>query len=56
MIPDLQLARDTGADLVDLDPAGAMDVELYWQQWRVAGPTLERVGRAVQATAAQFLR
>lgn len=56
MIPDLQLARDTGADLADLDPAGGMDVELYWQQWRVAGPTLERVARAVQATAAQFLR
>jgi LysR family transcriptional regulator, chromosome initiation inhibitor len=55
MIPDLQLARDTGADLVDLDPAGGMDVELYWQQWRVAGPTLERVTRAVQATAAQYL-
>jgi LysR family transcriptional regulator (chromosome initiation inhibitor) len=56
MIPDLQLAQDTGADLVDLDPAGGMDVELYWQQWRVAGPTLERVARAVQATAAHFLR
>jgi LysR family transcriptional regulator, chromosome initiation inhibitor len=56
MIPDLQLAQDPGADLVDLDPAGAMDVELYWQQWRVAGPTLERVAQAVQATAAQFLR
>jgi len=56
MILDLQLARDTGADLVDLDPTGGMDVELYWQQWRVAGPTLERVARAVQATAAQFLR
>jgi LysR family transcriptional regulator (chromosome initiation inhibitor) len=56
MIPDLQLARDAGADLADLDPAGGMDVELYWQQWRVAGPTLERVARAVQATAAQFLR
>ncbi len=56
MILDLQLARDTGADLVDLDPTGGMDVELYWQQWRVAGPTVERVARAVQATAAQFLR
>jgi LysR family transcriptional regulator (chromosome initiation inhibitor) len=56
MIPDLQLARDTGADLTDLDPTGGMDVELYWQQWRVAGPTLEHVARAVQATAVQFLR
>jgi LysR family transcriptional regulator (chromosome initiation inhibitor) len=56
MIPDLQLARDTGADLADLDPAGGMDVELYWQQWRVAGPALERVAQAVQAAAAQFLR
>jgi LysR family transcriptional regulator, chromosome initiation inhibitor len=55
MIPDLQLPRDTGAGLVDLDPAGRMDVELYWQQWRVAGPTLDRVAQAVQATAAQYL-
>ncbi len=56
MIPDLQLAQDTGADLVDLDPAGEMDVELYWQQWRVAGPALEPVTRAVQSAAARFLR
>jgi LysR family transcriptional regulator (chromosome initiation inhibitor) len=56
MIPDLQLVQDPGADLVDLDPAGAMDVELYWQQWRVAGPTLERISQAVQATATQYLR
>jgi LysR family transcriptional regulator (chromosome initiation inhibitor) len=56
MIPDLQLARDAGADLVDLDPAGGMDVELYWQQWRVAGPALERVARTVQAAAERFLR
>jgi LysR family transcriptional regulator (chromosome initiation inhibitor) len=56
MIPDLQLARHAGAGLVDLDPVGGMDVELFWQQWRVAGPTLERVAQAVQATAAQFLR
>jgi LysR family transcriptional regulator (chromosome initiation inhibitor) len=55
MIPDLQLAQDTGADLVDLDPAGGMDVELYWQQWRVAGPALEPVARAAQAAAARFL-
>jgi LysR family transcriptional regulator (chromosome initiation inhibitor) len=56
MIPDLQLAREGGTDLVDLDPAGGLDVELYWQQWRVAGPTLERVAQAVQTAAAQFLR
>ena len=56
MIPDLQLARETNGDLVDLDPAGGMDVELYWQQWRVAGPALERVARTVQAAAERFLR
>jgi hypothetical protein len=33
-----------------------MDVELYWQQWRVAGPALERVARTVQAAAERFLR
>ena len=51
MVPDLQ-ARDVTAELVDLDPAGAVDVVLYWQQWRLRSPTLDRVREAVLAAAA----
>ncbi|MDA8297590.1 MAG: ArgP/LysG family DNA-binding transcriptional regulator [Actinomycetota bacterium] len=33
MLPDLQLSGIEGT--VDLDPGGAIDVVLYWQQWRL---------------------
>jgi LysR family transcriptional regulator (chromosome initiation inhibitor) len=56
MVPDLQAEDDLREDrLVDLDPGGQVDVELYWQQWRVAGPTLERVAAAVRTAAAAAL-
>jgi LysR family transcriptional regulator, chromosome initiation inhibitor len=48
MVPDLQLAQ-AGYDLVDLDPAGAADVVLHWQQWRLRSPSLDRVAAAVLA-------
>ncbi len=54
MVPDLQ-ARDLRADLVELDPAGAVDVPLYWQQWRLRSVTLDRVRDAVLAAAAREL-
>lgn len=50
MALDLQLAR-TGYDLVDLDPSGAVDVVLHWQQWRLRSPSLDRVAAAVLAQA-----
>ena len=51
MVPDLQLAADREAELVDLDPAGATDVVLHWQQWRLHSPALDRVADAVRDAA-----
>lgn len=53
MVPDLQAGAGTG--LVELDPQGAIDVALYWQQWRLSSPVLERVAAAVQQQAARML-
>jgi LysR family transcriptional regulator (chromosome initiation inhibitor) len=49
MLPDLQVDGET--ELVDLDPRGAIDVHLYWQQWRLRSAALERVAAAVSARA-----
>jgi LysR family transcriptional regulator (chromosome initiation inhibitor) len=54
MVPDLQ-ARGATAELVELDPAGAIDVVLHWQQWKLRSPTLDRVREAVLAAAARGL-
>ena len=54
MLPDLQLAgapNGDGGQLVELDPGGATDVVLYWQQWRLHSPALDRVAAAVQEAA-----
>ena len=53
-LPDLQLAGATevdAADLAELDPGGATDVVLYWQQWRLRSPALDRVAEAVRDAA-----
>jgi LysR family transcriptional regulator, chromosome initiation inhibitor len=57
MLPDLQSAEDLAAGrLVDLDPrAGAADVVLHWQQWRLRSPALDRVASAVIAAARERL-
>ena len=54
MVPDLQ-ARDGAGELVALDPAGAIDVVLYWQQWRLRSTSLDRVREAVLAAAGREL-
>jgi LysR family transcriptional regulator, chromosome initiation inhibitor len=54
MVPDQQ-ARGATAELVDLDADGAVDVVLYWQQWRLRSPTLDRVREAVLAAAGREL-
>jgi LysR family transcriptional regulator (chromosome initiation inhibitor) len=54
MVPDLQ-AEGVTRELVDLDPAGAVDVVLYWQQWRLRSTTLDRVREAVLAAAGREL-
>jgi LysR family transcriptional regulator (chromosome initiation inhibitor) len=48
MVPDQQLPE---GELVELDPDGAIDVVLYWQQWRLQSPGLDRVAEAVLAAA-----
>jgi LysR family transcriptional regulator, chromosome initiation inhibitor len=53
MVPDLQAER--GTELVDLDPHCAIDVPLFWQQWRLRSAALERVAAAVRAQAAVAL-
>lgn len=51
MIPDLQ-ARDS---LKCFDDNGIDDVLLYWQQWSLSSPALQRAADAVAAGAAQML-
>jgi LysR family transcriptional regulator, chromosome initiation inhibitor len=53
MVPDLQ--AEPGTELVDIDPRGAVDVPLFWQQWRLRSSALERVAAAVRAQAALAL-
>jgi LysR family transcriptional regulator (chromosome initiation inhibitor) len=50
MVLDLQRPR-AGSALVELDPDGAVDVDLHWQQWKLRSPTLDRVREAVLAAA-----
>src|SRR3954447_4266151 len=50
MVPDLQ-AREVRAELVELDPAAAVNVVLHWQQWKLRSTTLDRVREAVLAAA-----
>ena len=54
MVPDLQ-ARSSSAGLVVLDPDAGVDVVLYWQQWKLRSPALDRVREAVLAAAAREL-
>jgi LysR family transcriptional regulator (chromosome initiation inhibitor) len=48
MVPAQQ---EPEGELVDLDPDGAVDVVLYWQQWKLRTPSLDRVAEAVLAAA-----
>lgn len=54
MVPDLQ--AEPAADFVDFDPHAAIDVPLFWQQWRLRSAALERVAAAVRAQAALALQ
>jgi LysR family transcriptional regulator (chromosome initiation inhibitor) len=58
MVPDLQLAdapADDGPELVEIDPDGATDVVLHWQQWRLHSPALDRVAEAIREAATRQL-
>ena len=51
-VPDLQ---DT-PEMVVFDPGFVVDVPLYWQQWQLQSPSLDRVAAAVHAAATEHLR
>ena len=52
MVPPQQ---EPPGELVELDPAGAVDVVLHWQQWRLRSPSLDRVADAVRSAAGRLL-
>jgi LysR family transcriptional regulator (chromosome initiation inhibitor) len=54
MVPDMQApSGDDG--LSDLDPDGSIDVRLFWQQWRLHSPALDRAADAVRNAARTML-
>jgi len=56
MLPDLlSRGHEARGELVDLDPAGALDVALHWQQWKLRSPSLDRVAAAVTTAARAHL-
>ena len=57
MLPDLQSdPLERAGELIDLDRAGAIDVVLHWQQWKLRSPSLDRVAQAIRAAARTHLR
>ncbi|MEU2347509.1 ArgP/LysG family DNA-binding transcriptional regulator [Modestobacter sp. NPDC049651] len=52
MVPRQQ---EPPGELVALDDAGAVDVVLHWQQWKLRSPALDRVAEAVLAAARREL-
>jgi LysR family transcriptional regulator (chromosome initiation inhibitor) len=56
MLPAAQAdAAVASGALVDLDPAGAVEVPLYWQQWNLRSPALDAVAEAVISEARNAL-
>jgi LysR family transcriptional regulator, chromosome initiation inhibitor len=55
MVPDMQ-APSGGGELSDLDPDGSIDVKLFWQQWRLHSPALDRAADAVRNAARTTLQ
>jgi LysR family transcriptional regulator, chromosome initiation inhibitor len=55
MLPELQLGEARGP-VAPIDPDGAVDVLLYWQQWRLESGPLDRVADALVRAARAHLR
>ena len=56
MVPDQQRTGWTAEDAVVLSTEDDEDVALFWQQWALRTPSLERVADAVRAASAEILR
>jgi LysR family transcriptional regulator (chromosome initiation inhibitor) len=54
MLPEVQLVDRH--PVITIDPAGAVDVTLYWQQWRLRSTPLDRVAEALVRAAHEHLR
>lgn len=52
MVPEAQ-RRDAGGDVVAIDERG-IDVPLYWQQWNLRSPALDRVRDALLTASARL--
>ena len=56
MLPGAQSeSQESAGSLVAFDPAGQIDVPLYWQQWKLHSPLLTIVADAVERAAAEQL-
>jgi len=56
MVPDLQSAPHLGSGaLVELDPAGPVDVVLHWQRWALRIASLDALTDAVRSAAGRHL-
>jgi LysR family transcriptional regulator (chromosome initiation inhibitor) len=56
MLPDLQSEpHERSGALVELEPRGHIDVVLYWQQWKLRSPSLDRLSTAILAAAGERL-
>jgi LysR family transcriptional regulator (chromosome initiation inhibitor) len=57
MVPDLQSAPHLASGaLVELDPAGPVDVVLHWQRWALRTASLDALTDAVREAARRQLR
>ena len=56
MVPELQRHGTEPGALVEIDRAGAIDVVLHWQQWKLRSRPLDLVAGALQAAARRDLR
>ncbi|NCT91435.1 LysR family transcriptional regulator ArgP [Cellulomonas sp. APG4] len=57
MVPELHAGAGlTSGELVTLDPAGVLDVELHWQRWKLRSPLLDELTDALTRAARTHLR
>jgi LysR family transcriptional regulator (chromosome initiation inhibitor) len=57
LLPEQQcVAGIHSGELVELAPATTVDVQLYWQRWKIDSPVLNQLSAAVRETAARQLR
>lgn len=57
MIPPQQSHEfEAAGELVEFDPPVHVDVALYWQQWKLHSPVLDRLADAMITTAAEELK